>query len=54
MKIPSNKKLIAVVNKDKPTFNAMDLFNIQDKDTFALDKDEVKCEVEIRFIKWLK
>jgi len=54
MKIPSNKKLIAVVNKDKPIFNAMDLFNIQDKDTFTLNEGEVKCEVEIKFTKWLK
>lgn len=54
MKIPPNKKIIAVVNKNKPRFSAMDLFDLKDKNTFVISKDEVKCIIEIKFIKWLK
>jgi hypothetical protein len=54
MKKPRTIKAIAVVNKEKPKLDAMQIFDTNMKKEIILDKTEVLCEIEIVFSKYIK
>lgn len=50
-KVPKTIKAFAVVNNSKPKLYVLDVFSHGD---IRLNRDEKKCLIEIKFIKWLK
>jgi hypothetical protein len=54
MKTPRSIKAIAVVNKDKPKLDSMQVFDTSMKKEIILEKTEVMCEIDIKFNKFIK
>lgn len=51
-KIPKPIKAMIIVNKDKPKLDVYNSFDIS-AGGVKVEKDERKCLVEVKFIKWL-
>lgn len=51
MKTPKTIKAYAVIDKEKMKLKALDIF--KDKDVSLLN-GEIKCKVEIKFVKFIK
>lgn len=54
MKKPKTIKAYAVVSKEKPKLDVLDLFTIRDGREVKYTKSEKLCLVEIKFIKYIK
>lgn len=53
MKIPKTIKVIGVVDKKNPKINVFDIFTGQNRE-IGMTKNETKCILEIKFIKYTK
>lgn len=53
-KIPKTMRAVAIVKKADPKFTALDIYSFLDGSDVVRLPDEILCEVEISFVKYIK